>query len=108
MSAPRFTQKPSLKQEGDKLIFRCELESDPAPSVTWYRGSTKLVESDRLKVQVDKQGAKFNVSLTINGVQADDGGSYKVEAKNKSGTANASINLNFGMYAFYATFYATT
>jgi len=96
--APRFTQKPSLKQEdnGKRLVFTCALEASPAPEINWFRGTTPLQESDRIKMRVDNtSGNTFNVYMDITGVTQEDGGSYKVVAKNKLGEMSASINLNF-------------
>lgn len=96
--APRFTQKPSLKQEdnGNKLVFQCALEASPKPEINWFRGQTPLQESDRIKMRVDNAGGNtYNVAMDITGVTQQDGGSYKVVAKNKLGEMSASINLNF-------------
>jgi len=37
--APKFVRKPQLRQEddGNRLIFECELSGHPQPEVTWYR-----------------------------------------------------------------------
>ena len=37
--APRFVRKPALRQEddGNRLIFECELTGNPQPGVYWYR-----------------------------------------------------------------------
>ena len=97
-NAPRFTQKPSLKQEdnGNKLVFQCALEAAPKPDISWFRGTTPLAPSDRIKMRVDSAGGNtFNVFMDITGVTQADGGSYKVVAKNKLGEVSASINLNF-------------
>jgi len=103
--APRFTQKPSLKQEdnGNQLVFTCALEASPKPEILWYRGQTPLEESDRIKIRVDNpSGITYNVHMDITGVTQADGGSYKVVAKNNLGEMSASINLNFsGEYHFF-------
>lgn len=107
--APRFTQKPSLKQEdnGKKLVFSCALEASPKPEINWFRGTTPLQESDRIKMQVENtSGNTYNVLMNITGVTQADGGSYKVVAKNKLGEMSASINLNFNgkSFLFYIFF----
>ncbi|XP_041366543.1 twitchin-like isoform X3 [Gigantopelta aegis] len=97
--APRFTQKPSLKQEdnGQRLVFQCALEASPKPEILWFRGDTALSNSDRIKMRVDPAGggSAFNVILEIFGVGQNDAGTYKVVAKNRLGEVSASINLNF-------------
>lgn len=96
--APRFTQKPALKQEdnGNRLVFHCILEANPKPEVSWFRGTTPLNPGDRLRMQVVPAGGNaYNILMDINHVTQDDGGMYKVNAKNRLGEVSASINLNF-------------
>ena len=111
-TAPRFTQKPSLKQEdnGNKLVFQCALEASPKPEISWFRGQTPLSQSDRIKMRVEPAGGNiFNVLMDITGVTQADGGSYKVVAKNKLGEVSASINLNFNRkYSFTKVIYSRT
>lgn len=96
--APRFTQKPVLKQEdnGKLLVFQCTLEASPKPDISWFQGSTPLSQSDRIKMRVEPAGGNnYNVMMDIKGVTQADAGTYKVVAKNKLGEVSASINLNF-------------
>ena len=96
--APRFTQKPVLKQEdgGKRLVFQCALEASPKPDIAWFRGTTSLSPSDRIRMRVDGSGgASYTVVLEILGVAQSDAGTYKVTAKNRLGEVSASINLNF-------------
>jgi hypothetical protein len=96
--APRFTQKPALKQEdgGQRLVFQCALEASPKPDIAWFRGTTPLTSSDRLRMRVDSAGGSaYNVIMEIIGVTQGDAGTYKVTAKNRLGEVSASINLNF-------------
>lgn len=96
--APRFTQKPALRQEdgGKRLVFQCVLEASPKPDISWARGTTALSSSDRILMRVDSAGGSaYNVILEIVGVTQADAGTYKVTAKNRLGEVSASINLNF-------------
>lgn len=102
--APRFTQKPVLKQEdnGKLLVFQCTLEAAPKPEIKWFQGTTPLSQSDRIKMRVEPAGGNnYNVMMDIKGVTQADAGTYKVVAKNKLGEVSASINLNFsGKFIF--------
>ncbi|KAK7500459.1 hypothetical protein BaRGS_00008366, partial [Batillaria attramentaria] len=96
--APRFTQKPALRQEdgGQRLVFQCVLEASPKPDISWSRGTTPLTSSDRVRMRVDSAGGSaYNVIMEILGVTQGDAGTYKVTAKNRLGEVSASINLNF-------------
>ncbi|EDW34895.1 GL18184 [Drosophila persimilis] len=96
--APSFVKKPQLHQEddGNRLIFECQLLSSPKPDIDWFRSDNKLVEDGRTKFKIQPVGDnKFTVVLELDDVVETDAGLYKVKAKNKSGEVSASINLNF-------------
>lgn len=96
--APSFVKKPQLRQEddGNRLIFECQLLSSPRPSIEWYRSDTLLVEDARTKFKIQPiSDNKFSVVLDLDDVVETDAGLYKVKAKNKLGEVSASINLNF-------------
>lgn len=96
--APSFTQKPQLRQEddGNRLVFECQLLSKPKPEIQWYRGETLLKEDSRTKFKIQSIGSdKYFVVLDLDDVVEADAGLYKVKAKNTMGEVAASINLNF-------------
>lgn len=100
---PSFTQKPSLHQEddGNRLVFECQLVANPKPEINWFRGEEQLTEDERTFITVNEiEKNKFQVSLELNNVVESDAGSYKVKAKNKAGVVAASINLNFSRKFF--------
>ncbi|MPC91198.1 Twitchin [Portunus trituberculatus] len=96
--APSFTKKPKLRQEddGNKLIFDCQLSANPKPEIAWFRGEEQVRESSRITITL-RSGAKntHDVQLILDDVEEEDAGLYKVKAKNKYGEVSASINLNF-------------
>ena len=95
-SPPNFVQKPAIKQADNKITFECKLTGEPKPEITWTQGSKVITDGGRYKLThlPDADGKTQNVSLEITGVGPDDGGEYKVHAKNNRGEANATINLN--------------
>lgn len=105
--APSFVQKPKLRQEddGNKLIFDCQLRASPPPEIAWFRGDEAVKESARIKITCKANTGKANmhdVQLILDDVEEEDAGLYKVKAKNKYGEVSASINLNFSRkYSFY-------
>lgn len=52
--APRFTRKilPCRVNERQRAVFECEFTGNPAPTVTWYRESYEIQNSDDFKVGV--------------------------------------------------------
>lgn len=108
--APSFTQKPQLRQEdeGNRLIFECQLISSPKPEISWFRGETQLSEDGRTNFKIQSvETNKFLVVLELDDVIETDAGLYKVKAKNKMGEVAASINLNFSrkFTLFYIHFF---
>lgn len=100
---PSFTQKPSLQQEddGNRLVFECQLVASPRPEIAWFRGDVQLTENERTVITVNEiEKNKYQVSLELDSVIESDAGSYKVKAKNKVGEVAASINLNFSRKSF--------
>ncbi|GFR28824.1 putative twitchin [Trichonephila clavata] len=96
--APTFTKKPTLREEddGNKLVFECQLVTNPKAAIQWYRGDVALHDDQRTKVTTKEIGPnKYNITLELNDVFETDAGMYKVTAKNKFGEVSASINLNF-------------
>lgn len=95
-SAPKFTAKPTIQQIGSGVIFEVRLTADPAPTVIWYKGSTALQNKGRYSVRTKTDGLNYTLILEISDISAEDGGAYKVNAKNKLGESNANITLNLG------------
>lgn len=104
-TAPRITAKPSLTQEdnGNKLVFHCEIEAFPAPEIKWFKENVLLGESDRIKIRTEAKGEKvFALYLDIDNLTSDDSGQYKINAKNRLGEVSAAIALNFaGSNSFF-------
>ncbi|XP_074660403.1 disorganized muscle protein 1-like [Tubulanus polymorphus] len=93
--APTFVQKPAIKQETGRLVFECQIQADPEPNISWFKENSLLNEDNRLKFRVDSLGNQvYVVALELYNVTAQDGGSYKVTAKNQFGTSNATLKLN--------------
>lgn len=96
--APSFIKKPQLRQEddGNRLIFECQLLSPAKPDIEWYRSDQLLQENDRTKFRIQPiDTQKFTVILELDDVVESDAGFYKIRAKNRAGEVSASINLNF-------------
>ena len=96
--APTFTKKPAIREEddGNRLVFECELNSNPRPEIQWFCGSKLVVEDHRIQFRIKEfEPNKYLVALEVNDVIETDAGTYKVVAKNKRGEVFASIVLNF-------------
>ena len=104
--APRFTKKPSLRQEGSAVVFSCEMEADPEPSISWYRGEMPLQADQRTSFKIEPVSAgsiAYVLSLVIQDAGPQDSDTYRVEAINQHGqmTANANLNLQ-GLHTLHS------
>jgi len=93
-SPPSFVQKPAIRQVEGNIIIECKLSSDPAPQITWLLNNTVVQSSDRYKLSQTQANGVYVLALQISNVGVQDGGEYKVLAKNARGEATATINLN--------------
>jgi hypothetical protein len=76
------------------VLFEVRLTADPAPGVTWFKGDSAISNGGRYTMTTQTDGLSWTLLLEISGVTKEDGGAYKVNAKNKHGESNANINLN--------------
>jgi len=65
--APRFTQKPSIKQTSDgHLLMECNLEAQPLPKIKWSHGTDVVNEGGRYLMALEpKPNDLFLASLLI-------------------------------------------
>ena len=70
------------------------LSANPTPAIAWFKGATPINDGGRYKVVTQTDGANYVLSLEIASITKEDGGAYKVNAKNALGESNANINLN--------------
>jgi hypothetical protein len=92
-----FLQKPSIRQEGDKIVLECKLTADPKPAVSWSLNGQAIsfAPGSRLTPRILSQGSTHTLTLEIAKVSMTDAGEYKAYAKNEVGEATATITLNF-------------
>ena len=93
-SPPSFIGKPVIRQVQKSIIFECRLKAEPAPSITWMQGNNVIQSGGRIIISQKKEGDIHILNFEIVGVGIQDGGEYKVLAKNTKGEAAATINLN--------------
>lgn len=75
--------------EGDIARFSCDIDGEPAPTVTWMYGSKTITSSQRVWLST----TQYKSSLEICAVSASDEGSYTVVVENSAGRQEAHFNL---------------
>jgi len=94
--APKFSKKPSLRQDGKAVVFSCEIEAAPTPDTRWFRDDAPLQQSDRLTFSIDPVTQKddaYTLTMTVDEASGADSGTYRVEVFNAHGKIDASANL---------------
>lgn len=75
--------------EGETARFSCDIDGDPAPTVTWVYESRTLISSHRTRVTT----TQYKSSLEISCVSVSDEGSYTVVVENPTGRQEAHFTL---------------
>ena len=53
-AAPKFLEKPSIKQQGSLIVMSCVVESTPEPGVRWFRGEEEVKAGGRFNIRTEK------------------------------------------------------
>ena len=66
--APSFIEKPRIipNETGTLITMRCKCKANPKPVVTWYRGTTLVKETTKIKIKtLDKEEDVYELLLEI-------------------------------------------
>ncbi|VDO57099.1 unnamed protein product [Schistosoma margrebowiei] len=96
--APKFLEKPVIRMDKSKgeVILSCKLEAKPAATLTWYLNDQEIneISGKRAWVVSEQPDDVYIIEIHILSPKPEDGGMYKIHAKNSAGESNANINLN--------------
>lgn len=76
---------------GTDLTLKCEIQSDAAPTITWYKNSIPIDLENETRLAEEFDGK--NCQLTINSFTEDDSGRYMCEAINKMGRVSTFVTV---------------
>ena len=87
ISAPSLLQRPakSTTNESQTVIFKCTVDGNPLPRVTWTKINSSL--------PVGRHVVQSSGALIVKDVRPGDEGVYSCTAKNLLGSVNASAKL---------------
>ncbi|KAL4656701.1 titin-like isoform X1 [Arapaima gigas] len=91
-NAPSFLVQPKSQNvnEGQNVVFTCEVSGDPTPEIEWLKNNVLVCLSPKLKLSRSK-----NVyTLEIKETSISDSGKYTIKAKNMYGQCSATASLN--------------
>ncbi|XDV30081.1 hypothetical protein PO909_033074, partial [Leuciscus waleckii] len=85
-----LTKPQSLTvSEGESVKFTCDVDGEPAPTVTWMQEGQVIVSSRRHHVTSTEYKSTFEITQ----VEMSDGGNYTVVAENSDGKQEAQFSL---------------
>uniref|UniRef100_A0A672I814 Ig-like domain-containing protein n=1 Tax=Salarias fasciatus TaxID=181472 RepID=A0A672I814_SALFA len=87
--ALRLSRKSSGTTMGDSARFDCDVDGEPAPSITWLREGSVVGSSARHHVV----STQYNSSFEISSVEQSDEGSYTLLVENAGGKQEAYFTL---------------
>ena len=81
----------------NRCTAACEWNKNCSTVVTCNYNTAFLlvINNCMIQISIEKDGNSYFSTLEITNVAVEDGGKYKVTAKNELGESNATINLNF-------------
>ncbi|KAK5860570.1 hypothetical protein PBY51_022034 [Eleginops maclovinus] len=87
----RMLTKPQsvTVSEGESAKFTCDIDGEPAPTVTWMYESRTIVTSHHVQVTTTQYKSSFEISS----VTTSDEGSYTVVVENSAGRQEAHFTL---------------
>ncbi|XP_022117643.2 obscurin isoform X5 [Pieris rapae] len=92
-SPPKVIKKlgeSKVCDEKETVTFEVKTESDPAPTVTWFKNKTEIKESSAIKISSSGEAHK----LVITSAARADAGEYSCEIRNVHGSTSDSCLLN--------------
>lgn len=90
LSATILTKPQSLTvSEGETAKFTCDVDGEPAPSISWLRKGQAVVSSHRHHVTTTEYRSTFEISQ----VEISDEGNYTLVVENSEGKQEAEFTL---------------
>lgn len=88
---PKIMTKPQslTVEEGGLARFECDVDGDPAPSITWLREGAAIGSSVRHHIV----STQYNSSFEISSIEMSDEGSYSLLVENSGGKQEAYFTL---------------
>ncbi|KAI3379405.1 hypothetical protein SNEBB_010472 [Seison nebaliae] len=92
--APFFTDKPKIDfNEKKKIVtLSARVKAKPKPSIEWTKNNKKITEKKgKYALSIKEEKGEFVLSLIVSDFKKDDGGKYRLKAKNDYGEAIGNL-----------------
>lgn len=92
-SKPKVLKKLGASKQvvqTENVQLKCQIEAEPAPEVTWFKGEEEITSSEHYKISSDGD----TYMLRITGAVTTDSASYKCRAKNIHGWVDDEVTVD--------------
>ena len=76
-----------------KVVFEFRLIAAPRPTICWFHNDQPIEETSRRRMSMYADVHLYILTLEVKDVKPEDDGIFRIEAKNKEGSASATVVL---------------
>ena len=80
---------------GKRITLTCTVSGVPRPIITWLRGDSSIIPSDRIRIRTETNVTHITSQLEINNLMESDGGIYTCSAANEADTVTFMYEIEY-------------
>ena len=80
---------------GETVTLTCTGSGVPHPVITWLRGDSPIIPSDRIRIIADTNVTHITSQLEISNLMESDGGIYTCSAANEADTVTFMYEIEY-------------
>ena len=84
-----------LANISETVTLTCTGSGVPRPVITWLRGDSPIIPSDRIRIIADTNITHITLTLKISNLIESDGGSYTCFAANEADTVTFMYQIEY-------------